>query len=63
MDHRTILASARDAGVKLIRFDYCDVSGVARTKAIHIDSLETKLVEGVNLTRAQMSFNLLEQVE
>ena len=62
MDHRTILASARDAGVKLIRFEYCDVSGVARTKAIHIDSLETKLVEGVNLTRAQMSINLLEQV-
>jgi glutamine synthetase len=62
MNAKEVVAAARRAGVKLIRFEYCDVSGVARTKAIHIAQLEHKLVEGVSLTRAQMSINLLEQV-
>jgi glutamine synthetase len=62
MNIKEVVAAARRAGVKLIRFEYCDVSGVARTKAIHITQLEHKLVEGVSLTRAQMSINLLEQV-
>jgi glutamine synthetase len=62
MNAKEVVAAARRAGVKLIRFEYCDVSGVARTKAIHVAQLEHKLVEGVSLTRAQMSINLLEQV-
>ena len=53
---------AREAGVRLIRFEYCDVSGVARTKSIHVDQLDHKLVEGVSLTRAQMAIDLLEQL-
>jgi glutamine synthetase len=62
MNAKEVAAAARRAGVKLIRFEYCDVSGVARTKAVHVGQLEHKLVEGVSLTRAQMSINLLEQV-
>jgi glutamine synthetase len=62
MNVNEVAAAARQAGVKLIRFEYCDVSGVARSKAIHAGQLEHKLVEGVSLTRAQMSINLLEQV-
>ncbi len=62
MQHRQIVAAARAAGVKLIRFEYCDVSGVARAKAIHIGQLEHKLLEGVSLTRAQMAINLLERL-
>jgi glutamine synthetase len=62
MDQREVLAQARRAGVKLIRFEYCDVSGVARAKAVHVSQLGHKLVEGVGLTRAQMSINVLEQV-
>lgn len=62
MDHREVLAAARRSGVKLIRFEYCDVSGVARSKAIHVSQLAHKLVEGVALTRAQMSINMLEQM-
>lgn len=59
---REAVESARAAGVRLIRFEYCDVSGVARTKSIHVDQLEHKLLEGVSLTRAQMAINLLEQL-
>ena len=62
MNHREVLAAARQSGVKLIRFEYCDVSGVARAKAVHVAQLAHKLVEGVGLTRAQMSINLLEQL-
>src|SRR6266568_2065742 len=62
MDARDVVAAAANAGVKLVRFEYCDVSGVARTKAIHVSQLERKLTEGVSLTRAQMAINLLEQL-
>jgi glutamine synthetase len=62
MNHEELLEKATDAGVQLVRFEYCDVSGVARTKTVHISQLRHKLVEGVGLTRAQMSINLLEEV-
>ncbi|WP_375425777.1 glutamine synthetase family protein [uncultured Friedmanniella sp.] len=57
-----VVAAARAADVRLVRFEYCDVSGVAHAKAIHVDQLAHKMVEGVGLTRAQMALNLLEQV-
>jgi glutamine synthetase len=57
-----VVAAARRADVRLVRFEYCDVSGVARTKAIHVGQLEHKLLEGVSLTRAQMAIDLLEQL-
>ena len=57
-----VVAAARAADVRLVRFEYCDVSGVTHAKAVHVDQLAHKLVEGVGLTRAQMSINLLEQV-
>ncbi len=62
MDAREVLAEARRRGVKLIRFEYCDASGIARSKAVHVAQLQHKLLEGVSLTRAQMSIDMLEQV-
>ena len=62
MEVKTILDSAASAGVQLIRFEYCDFSGVARCKAVHVSQLPHKLIEGVGLTRAQMSINLLERL-
>jgi glutamine synthetase len=62
MNIHEVVTKAHEAGVKLIRFEYCDVSGIARTKAIHVAQLEHKLLEGVSLTRAQMSINMLEQM-
>lgn len=62
MDAHEVVTEARRCGLTLIRFEYCDVSGVARSKAVHVSRLPDKLVEGVNLTRAQMAINLLEQV-
>ncbi len=62
MQHSEVVEAAKNADVTLIRFEYCDVSGVARTKAIHVDQLAHKLIEGVRLTRAQMAIDLLEQL-
>jgi len=62
MDVHDVVAAARQDDTRLIRFEYCDLSGVARSKAIHVAQLEHKLVEGVSLTRAQMAINVLEQL-
>src|SRR5579884_1037081 len=57
-----IVEQARQAGVQLVRFLYCDFSGVTRGKTVHTAQLARKLREGVGLTRAQMAMNLLEQL-
>ena len=62
MTDEVIVTAARDAGVRVVRFLYCDHSGVTRGKAIHVAHLATKLHEGLGLTRAQMAINLLEQL-
>ncbi|HUY15972.1 MAG TPA: hypothetical protein VMV11_00275, partial [Acidimicrobiales bacterium] len=62
MTSQEVIDAANAAGVELIRFEYCDASGVARTKTVHVSQLAHKLVEGVGLTRAQMSINMLEDV-
>jgi glutamine synthetase len=62
MSDEAIMTAARDAGVRVVRFLYCDHSGVTRGKAIHVAHLATKLREGLGLTRAQMAINLLDQL-
>jgi glutamine synthetase len=57
-----VIKKAQAAGVQLVRFLYCDHSGVTRAKAIHVSHLGNKLHEGIGLTRAQMAMNLLEQL-
>jgi glutamine synthetase len=62
MQNSDVLKRVEDRDIELIRFEYCDMSGVARTKSVHRSQLKHKLIEGVGLTRAQMSINLLEEV-
>ncbi|SFL55455.1 glutamine synthetase family protein [Geodermatophilus ruber] len=62
MSAAEVVAEARRRGVALVRFEYCDVSGIAHCKAVHVDRLQQKLREGVNLTRAQMAITMLEHV-
>jgi glutamine synthetase len=57
-----VVAAAKAAGVRLVRFTYCDFSGVIRCKAVHASRLARRLREGVGITRAQMAMNLLEQL-
>ena len=55
-----VVAQAREDGVRLIRFLYCDPSGVIRGKNVHVDRLASKMREGVGLTRGQNAVNMLE---
>ncbi|GAC1384971.1 MAG: glutamine synthetase family protein [Ktedonobacteraceae bacterium] len=62
MDTATLINRVQLANVQLVRFIYCDYSGVTRAKVIHVSHLTNKLREGIGLTRAQMAINLLEQL-
>ncbi len=62
MNNAEVINRAQSANIQLVRFLYCDHSGVTRAKAIHISHLANKLREGIGLTRAQMAMNLLEQL-
>ena len=62
MNSAEVIELAQNAHVQLVRFLYCDHSGVTRAKQIHVAHLAHKLREGLGLTRAQMAMNLLEQL-
>lgn len=62
MNNAEVINRAQAAGVQLVRFLYCDHSGVTRAKVIYVAHLANKLREGIGLTRAQMAMNLLEQL-
>ena len=62
MNSAEVINRAQTAGIQLVRFLYCDHSGVTRAKVIHVSHLAHKLREGLGLTRAQMAMNLLEQL-
>ncbi len=55
-----VVARAREDGVRLVRFLYCDPSGIIRGKNVHVDRLAARMREGVGLTRAQNAVNMLE---
>ncbi len=62
MNQVEVINKAQAAHIQLVRFLYCDHSGVTRAKVIHVSHLANKLHEGLGLTRAQMAMNLLEQL-
>ncbi len=57
-----VVAKAKAHDVRLVRFLYCDPSGIIRGKNVHIDRLASRMREGVGLTRAQNAVNMLEQL-
>jgi glutamine synthetase len=62
MDNRQIIKQAVEAGVQLVRFIYCDSSGVIRGKATHIDHLAGRMDHGIGLTVAMQSFTSSEGI-
>ncbi|MFQ5893023.1 MAG: glutamine synthetase family protein, partial [Nitrospinota bacterium] len=55
-----VVAQAREAGVQLVRFLYCDNDGVIRGKTTHVDFLKPCLESGIGLTVAMQSFIMLD---
>ena len=62
MNAQDVLSACRTNGVELIRFIYCDFTGVQRGKVTSVDDLANRLDHGINLTKAQMAFTLLDTV-
>jgi glutamine synthetase len=60
MTSEQVVQLARDAGVRLIRFLYCDNGGVIRGKLTHIDGLAGRIIGGMGLTVAMQAFNMLD---
>ena len=48
--------------MQLVRFLYCDNSGVIRGKATHIDHLDVRMDRGIGLTVAMQSFTSSETI-
>jgi glutamine synthetase len=53
---------ARAAGVRLVRFLYCDNDGLIRGKCSGIADLETRLERGIGLTLAMQAFTMLDHL-
>jgi glutamine synthetase len=62
VNSQDVLKACRDGGVELVRFIYCDFTGVQRGKITAVDDLANRLSHGINLTKAQMAFTLLDTV-
>src|SRR5262245_55053197 len=63
MTPETIVQHAEDAGVRLIRFLYCDNGGTIRGKATARSGLGGRLRDGIGLTVAMMAMNSLDQLQ
>ena len=66
MDQAEVLQRAREAGVQLVFFLYCDNGGVIRGKSTHISGLESRLNTGIGLTvamQAMSDMDMLQTVE
>jgi glutamine synthetase len=55
-----VVERAAEDDVRLVRFLYCDPSGVIRGKAVHIDHLASRMRSGVGVTRGQNAINMLD---
>jgi glutamine synthetase len=62
MNIDNVVKRAREADVQLVRFIYCDNSGVIRGKATHVDHLEGRMAQGIGLTVAMQSFTSSESI-
>ena len=62
MDAQDVLNTCRGGDVELIRFIYSDFSGAQRGKVASVDDLPNRLNHGINMTRANMAFTLLNTV-
>ena len=58
-----IVAACRHAGVRLVRFLYCDNGGVVRGKTVPVDRLAQRMHTGVGLTVAMQAMNSLDQLQ
>jgi glutamine synthetase len=59
---REIVAQAEAAGLRLVRFLYCDNDGIIRGKSAGIANLKERLETGIGLTVAMQAFTMLDHL-
>ncbi len=52
MNARDVVQQARNAKLRLVRFQYCDNGGIIRGKTTHVDRLATRIHEGIGQSLA-----------
>jgi glutamine synthetase len=55
-DAQTVAQHAEQAGVRLVRFLYCDNGGIVRGKATHVQGLARRMREGIGQSLAMQAF-------
>jgi glutamine synthetase len=63
MTPEEVVAACRAAGVRLVRFLYCDNGGVIRGKSAHVERLAERIRGGIGLTVAMQAMNSLDQLQ
>ncbi len=57
-----VVARVAADDIRLVRFLYCDPAGVIRGKNVHVARLANRMREGIGMTRAQNTLNILDQL-
>src|ERR1700724_4867910 len=57
-----VVAQAEAAGLRLVRFLYCDNDGIIRGKSAGITNLADRLETGIGLTVAMQAFTMLDHL-
>ncbi len=57
-----VVARAKDDDIRLVRFLYCDPAGIIRGKNVHVARLANRMREGIGMTRAQNTLNILDRL-
>ncbi|HEY8477797.1 MAG TPA: glutamine synthetase family protein [Chloroflexota bacterium] len=63
MERVNVVGQARENGVRLVRFLYCDNSNIIRGKAVHLSALEDRLASGVSLRVSALALNMLDRLQ
>src|SRR5262245_5441038 len=56
MDRESVLRTAQEHQLRLVRFMYCDNGGILRGKATHVSGLERRMAEGIGQSLAMQAF-------
>ncbi|HEY3342072.1 MAG TPA: glutamine synthetase family protein, partial [Anaerolineae bacterium] len=56
----SILREARDAGVRLVRCLWADLSNIIRGRAIHVDALRQHMINGIGLPASTMGLTITD---
>ncbi len=57
-----VLTRAETAGLRLVRFLYCDNDGIIRGKSTSVSTLKERLETGIGLTLAMQAFTMLDHL-